>query len=87
MTAAAINSLNAPPILLRWKEQSQSTGSLESMVQFALHGGKKLEGHRASTFYRLATLEARGAKRSRWMNTLYLPVIFFAYGFLLGKML
>ena len=34
---------------------------------------------------RLAALEARAIKRANIVTTLYLPVIFFAYGFLLGR--
>lgn len=34
---------------------------------------------------RLAALEARGAKRATLSVILYLPIIFFAYGFLLGE--
>ena len=35
-------------------------------------------------FQRLAALEARAVKRTSFTALLYLPIIFFAYGFLLG---
>ena len=38
----------------------------------------------SSIFYRMAALEARASKRLNWTQTFYLPVIFFAYGLLLG---
>ena len=41
--------------------------------------------HMSKWFSRLAVLEARGRKRSSLVWTFYLPVIFFAYGVLLGK--
>ena len=38
----------------------------------------------SSIFYRMAALEARASKRLNWTQTFYLPIIFFAYGLLLG---
>ena len=54
-------------------------------IGFAMHGARKAGDHHGSTFSRLASLEARGAKRANRLQALYLPVIFFAYGLLLGK--
>ena len=39
----------------------------------------------AGFFNRLGALEARATKRAKLGQTLYLPVIFIAYGLLLGK--
>ena len=39
----------------------------------------------ASWFARLAVLEARASKRANLIWLLYLPVIFFVYGFVLGR--
>ncbi len=39
----------------------------------------------ASSFDRLSVLETRAGKRSSIIWRLYLPVIFFVYGVLLGK--
>ncbi len=39
----------------------------------------------ATTIDKVAALESRAAKRARMGQTLYLPVIFFVYGVLLGQ--
>ena len=46
---------------------------------------KELKNISIKWFNRLAVLEARARKRSSLVWTFYLPVIFFAYGVLLGK--
>ena len=45
----------------------------------------KLKNISKKWFNRLSVLEARARKRSSLIWTFYLPVIFFAYGVLLGK--
>ena len=51
------------------------------IVQGSRHAGRT---HNYSVV-RLAALEARAMKRANLMTILYLPIIFFGYGFLLGN--
>ena len=44
-----------------------------------------LSSERPSQFDQVAALEARAKKKSSFGHTIYLPVIFFMYGFLLGQ--
>ncbi|CAI8009436.1 ABC transporter G family member 8 [Geodia barretti] len=54
--------------------------TLRVIVQGSRHAGRT---HNYSVV-RLAALEARAMKRANLMTILYLPIIFFGYGFLLG---
>ena len=51
------------------------------MVQGKRHAGRT---HNYS-IVRLAALEARAMKRANLVTVFYLPIIFFGYGFLLGR--
>ena len=50
-----------------------------------LRGSRHTGRTHNTTISRLAALEARAMKRASYSATLYLPIIFFGYGFLLGK--
>ena len=54
--------------------------SIRVLVAGSRHAGRP---HNYS-IERLAALEARAMKRATLANILYLPIIFFGYGFLLG---
>ena len=60
-----------------------SVDSVTSSVSYALFGAKKVARRQADLFTRMATLEARGAKRS---FVFFLPFMFFAFGFVLGEL-
>lgn len=55
---------------------------VHTTVTFSLF---RVGDNQGGIFTRLATLEARGAMRASFGQMLYLPIIFFAYGILLGK--
>ena len=71
-------------IKARYQAKSSSISSLVS-VQSALFG-TKVENRHAGTFHRMAALETRGSKRADFFKKIYIPVVFFAYAFLLGKL-
>ena len=66
-----------------------STGSIDTFnpITYAIWGKRRVRDRHNNTFTRLASLEARGSKRAGLSQSLYLPVIFFAYAFLLGELL
>lgn len=73
----------------RWREQSLSMASIDtvkSTITYTLFGARKVGRVHADMFSRWAALEARGSKRATWGQLLYLPIIFFGYGFLLGEL-
>ena len=53
--------------------------------RFILKGPRKAENTQNHLLARLAALEGRASKRATPFVVIYLPVIFFAYGVLLGK--
>ena len=50
-----------------------------------IHQSDFVKQEKASWFNRLAVLETRADKRTTLVWNVYLPVIFFGYGFVLGK--
>jgi hypothetical protein len=58
--------------------------SIWSQLKFILKGTRKAENTQNQLLGRLAALEARATKRATPFVMVYLPIIFFAYGVLLG---
>ena len=64
---------------------SQSIESLGDAVKYVVYGAKSIGVGRASTFTRMAVLEARAAKRASVGTLAFVPVMFFVFGFVIGK--
>ena len=62
-----------------------STSASYSSESRAEQGRMRKVAKHAGTFNRLAVLETRANLRNTWVWRLYLPVIFFSYGLLLGQ--
>ena len=57
---------------------------LQIIFRVIVQGNRQAGRAHNYSIIRLAALEARAMKRSNFITMLYLPVIFFGYGFLLG---
>ena len=64
---------------------SQSIESLGDAIKYVVYGSKSVGVRGTSTFTRMAVLEARAAKRTSVGTLAFVPVMFFAFGFALGK--
>ena len=70
------------------RSKLSSLGSIDNVnpITYAIWGKRRVGDRHNNTFTRLASLEARGSKRAGFSQSLYLPVIFFAYAVLMGEL-
>ena len=70
----------------RWKKKcTESVESIGDAIKFVVYG-TKATGSQPSAFTRMAVLEARAAKRASVGKVAFLPIMFFVFGFALGKL-
>ena len=72
----------------RWKKLNKmpcpKSRSLVNAIKYVVYGTKTI-GEQNAAFTRMAVLEARAAKRASIGTLAYLPIMFFLFGFTLGR--